>query len=105
MQLKRALAASRAHLRAGGALVIPIATLERAVAFATKWDVKFPRVLPKGAIAERQGTALAYFLLRQWDRPTLRTRGGAWHKLAAILIGDREADLFRHLCEFKPELS
>jgi hypothetical protein len=103
--LERMLTASKAHARAGGALAIPIPDLERVVESATEWDAKFARALPRGAIAKRQATALAYNLLRQWDRPTPTTRGGAWHTLAAILIGDRGADLFRQLREFQLDLS
>jgi hypothetical protein len=102
--LERALATSKAYARAGGALAIPIASLERAVKFVAEWRVGFSQALPPGAIAERQATALAYNLLRQWDRPALKTRKGAWHKLAAILLGDRDADLFRQLCGFELDL-
>ena len=102
--LERVLATSKAYACVGGALAIPIAPLQRAVKFAAKWRVGFSQALPRGAIAERQATALAYNLLRQWDRPALKTRKGAWHKLAAILLGDRDADLFRHLCGFELDL-
>jgi hypothetical protein len=102
---ERMLAVSKAHARAGGALAIPIAELERTVAFAAEWDAKFARALPPRGIAERQAVALSRNLLWQWDRPAHKTRGGTWHRLAAILLGDRSADLFRYLCAFKLALN
>jgi hypothetical protein len=102
--LARLLAASKAHARAGGALIFTIAHLEKTIKFSTEWDAKFSRALPRGAIAERQATALAYKLLRQWDRPTPTTSDAVWNKLAAILLGDPDARLFRHLREFKSSL-
>jgi hypothetical protein len=99
--LERALAVSKARASDGGALVMPIARLEHAVKFAAEWRAKFSRALPRGAIAERQATALARHLLWQWDRPAPKTRGGPWHELAAILLGDHSADLFRHLRAFR----
>jgi hypothetical protein len=101
---ERLLAASKAHARAGGALAIKIARLEETIKFSTQWEAKVSRAMPKGAIAERQATALAYNLLRQWDRPTPTTSDGVWHNLAAILLGDPDANLFRHLREFKSSL-
>jgi hypothetical protein len=52
--------------------------------------------------------ALAYELLLQWwgsDEFISTTRKGPWWRLSAILYGRRDADLFRHLCKFKPERS
>jgi hypothetical protein len=52
--------------------------------------------------------ALAYELLMEWwggDEFITTTRKGSWWQLSAILYGDPDADLFRHLRRFKPELS
>jgi hypothetical protein len=41
----------------------------------------------------------AHWLLTKWghDAGIVTTRGGTWHKLAAILYGDEQADLFQYL--------
>jgi hypothetical protein len=95
--LGRLLVASRAHARAGGAIGIPIAHIERTL----EWRSKYSRMLPSGAIVQRQAAALARSLLQQLNRRIVTTRGKTWHRLAAILYGDREADLFDYLCELE----
>jgi hypothetical protein len=45
--------------------------------------------------------AAAYDLLKWWGHKAPVTRGGKWEKLAKILAGDRDVDLFDHLREFK----
>ncbi len=44
----------------------------------------------------------AYDLLTQWrgDEKLVTTRRGKWWRLAAILYGDPDADLFRYLRTF-----
>jgi hypothetical protein len=52
--------------------------------------------------------AFAYELLMEWwggDEFITTTRKGSWWRLSAILYGDEDIDLFRHLRAFKPELS
>jgi hypothetical protein len=56
----------------------------------------------------RQGFTVAAghaLLMQYWgsDEFITKTRKGAWWRLSAILYGDENADLFRHMCAFKPE--
>jgi hypothetical protein len=39
----------------------------------------------------------AFWLLRRYDKRPTRSREGDWHKLAGVLLGKEEADLFRDL--------
>jgi hypothetical protein len=82
--LGRLLVASRAHARAGGAIGIPIAHIERTL----EWRSKYSRMLPSGAIVQRQAAALARSLLQQSNRRIVTTRG------KATLLAERHA---RHL--------
>lgn len=49
-------------------------------------------------IEQTVAAKLAYGLLKQWgNKKITTTRGGPWHRLAAILYGDEDADLFQYL--------
>jgi hypothetical protein len=58
-----------------------------------------------GATKPTFAVALAYELLKQWGGKIVKTPRGDWGQLSAILYGDLDIDLSRHLRKFRPELS
>ena len=55
--------------------------------------------LSAGTGKKNRATEDAHWLLTKWGHDTsiVTTRGGTWHKLAAVLYGDERADLFQYL--------
>lgn len=57
--------------------------------------------LKRPAERQRLATVAAQALLIDYDIKRTVTRRGPWYRLAAVLYGDRTADLFAYLREFK----
>jgi hypothetical protein len=81
---------------------LPQADIDREVVIATDFLAR-PSRRSGGSDASRNKAAVrvACDLLGLWDRKVPCTRGGEWAQLAAILAGDRDLDLFDHMCALK----
>jgi hypothetical protein len=78
------------------------AELENYEALCAEWLAMLPSGKPKrsnnkGVLA----TVMARELLVVHEYPLSTTREGRWHELAAILYGNRSADLFRYCRDLK----
>jgi len=111
--LRKLQIAHKALLATGSGMVgdLEHASIENAIAaFEARGEPVRYELYPDAAGRWTQGfaVALAYELLMHWwssDEFISTTRKGSWWRLSAILYGDPDADLFRHLCKFKPERS
>jgi hypothetical protein len=55
---------------------------------------------PQASAVEEYAVKLAHDLLAKWGVKTVTTRKKPWWKLSAILFGDENADLYRHLLKY-----
>jgi hypothetical protein len=98
--LKRLLIETRAIAAAGGALAMLPSVIEGAVAFDNMWSAGWR---PHSRWKKQEwAAALAHHLLAQWrpEEKIVATKGKKWHRLAAILYGDPDDDLYRQLLKY-----
>jgi hypothetical protein len=49
---------------------------------------------------ERAAVHIAFHILRKYELPAIAKRKSTWCRLAAILAGNRDRDLYYYVCEF-----
>jgi hypothetical protein len=64
---------------------------------ATAEELLRAKPLKRGPYRQQLAVKCARDLLTNYDLPVKTTRKGSWHRLAAILFGDKDYDLFRHM--------
>jgi hypothetical protein len=86
--------------------------LERAVAIDKKtsspsWaaNIMGDSVPPPPLESRRSAAIGAYELLRCWGHKLTTTAGNEWHKLAAILFGQRDINLHRHILKVHSDIA
>jgi hypothetical protein len=104
--LHKVKAAHNALIRAGGHGYLKLDDIERAIEASKPRRVYYavdPSTSSAGDVRvggrkTRKAAELALELLTRW-RPDdiVTTKGKTWSKLAAILYGDKDADLYQHL--------
>jgi hypothetical protein len=118
--LRRLRAATRALLAAGGAVSrdLNLDRIEREIRARESRRFKViyrvddkhrmlndGECLRVGATKPTFAVALAYELLKEWGRKIEKTPRGDWGQFSAILYGNPDIDLSRHMRKFRPELS
>jgi hypothetical protein len=100
--LRKFQAASRAHAAAGGSLALSQRRVDRAVALDEEWSAHWHP--PSPWLEHKTAVEWAYKLLGRWNpHDIVVSRVGTWHKLSAVLFGNRRANLYRHLRAFAAE--
>ncbi len=96
-----------ALLATGWGGFIELADIERAIQKTTPEECDVRRRAQEmwaslGGLEQKRAVENAYDLLTQWrgDEKLVTTRRGKWWRLAAILYGEPDADLFRYLRTF-----
>jgi hypothetical protein len=96
--LRRMRHATRRQLQAGGPVALSPARIERAVKSDEAWNKGWSP--PSRWLKHEFAVALAYDLISHKPEAIAVSRNGPWHQLAAVLFGDKDINLFRHLRKF-----
>jgi hypothetical protein len=79
-----------------------IGEIEKLIARCDRWSTLHSRPPHRSAHRQRAAVEWAEFLITVTDEyDASRTRGGQWHRLASILYGDPDYDLYRHMLKYK----
>jgi hypothetical protein len=100
--LRKMQKASRNHTRAGGALTLRAGGIDQAVATDEAWLRCWQP--PSRWLKHKEAVFAAYKLLDRWNQHGIVVSStGTWHRLSAILFGDKRVNLYRHLRAFAAE--